>query len=351
DQYYFTELSIGTPPQTFKMIIDTGSSDIFVAAKPCTKECPSSVLLYDYTKSSTAVNKSTSLTTLAYGSGSTQGYVFTDSIGIGTFPVTTTAFRDAVLSMSDDFITSPVSGLLGLAFAGVAETTATPFWQNLIAINPVSAPEMGFWLSRVVGTTNPQSEEPGGAFTLGGANTSLYSGEVDFLDLTGPESTYWTLDVSAVTVQGMAISVNSSTKLAAFDTATTIIAGPPGDVAKIWDAVPGSSVAEHGFYKFPCTTSVNVEASFGGRTWEINSIDMNLGPVSSTDNTHCLGAIFALFPDQVTFSNATTTKPNWIFGITFFKNVYSVFRSSPPALGFAQLSNLAGGSGSSQPFH
>ncbi|KAJ7855543.1 aspartic peptidase domain-containing protein [Mycena leptocephala] len=202
DQYYFTELSIGTPPQVFKLIIDTGSSDIFVAAKACTGGCPSSAPLYDYTKSSTAVNKSTLLTTLAYGSGSTQGYIFTDRIGIGNLSVATAAFLPLD---SDDFIASPVSGLLGLAFVGVMETTATPFWQSLIAINPVSAPEMGFWLSRIVGTTNPQSEEPCGVFMFGGANTSLYSGEIEFLDLTGPESTYWTLDVSAVTVQGTSI--------------------------------------------------------------------------------------------------------------------------------------------------
>ncbi|KAJ6449773.1 hypothetical protein C8R45DRAFT_123419 [Mycena sanguinolenta] len=34
DSYYFTELSIGTPPQTFKMWIDIGGSDVYVAGRP-----------------------------------------------------------------------------------------------------------------------------------------------------------------------------------------------------------------------------------------------------------------------------------------------------------------------------
>jgi cathepsin D len=101
-------------------------------------------------------------------------------------------------------------------------------------------------------------------------NASLYSGDVDYLDLTGTASQFWSLDVHgaltrwrfttlntnkldvAISVQGHAVSVTSSTKLAVFDTATTIIAGPPADVKAIWAAVPGStpSTSQDGFYQF-----------------------------------------------------------------------------------------------------
>lgn len=40
--------------------------------------------------------------------------------------------------------------------------------------------------------------------------------------------------------------------------------------------------------------------------------------------------------------------PDWSAFPTGQKNVYSVFRSNPPAVGFAQLSSLAGGSSGSQ---
>jgi len=67
---------------------------------------------------------------------------------------------------------------------------------------------------------------------------------------------------------------------------------------------------------------------------------MNLGPVS---NRQCLGAIFDLA--AVANIKPQPGQPAWVVGDTFLKNVYSVFRANPPAVGFAQLSAAAGGSG------
>ncbi|KAF7358221.1 Acid protease [Mycena venus] len=351
DQYYYIEISIGTPAQTFKVMVDSSSSDLWVGGTTCSSGCPSSVSLYDHTKSSTAVNGTTSITT-TYGAGSVQGDVFTDIIRMGTYSVSQTGFgayfqpvrgaqvptMDPVVAtkVSDSLIASPISGIIGFAFSGLAKA-GTPFWQAVTASGQAAAPEMGFWLSRVLGTSNPKSEEPGGVFTFGGVNASLYSGDIDFRDLTGTTSTFWTLDLSAITVQGKAIAVTSSTKLAVFDTATTVIAGPPDDVKAIWAAVPGSSpsTVQNGFYQFPCDTNVNVSVSFGGRIWRISSVDMNIATLSAN---LCLGGIFALTP-------ASSSSPAWIFGATFLKNVYTVFRQNPASVGFAELSTLAGGTG------
>ena len=68
---------------------------------------------------------------------------------------------------------------------------------------------------------------------------------------------------------------------------------------------------------------------------------MNFGPISNGSSI-CAGAIF----DLSTGSNISEGggNPNWIVGDTFLKNVYSVFRSQPAAIGFAELSKAAGGS-------
>ena len=42
----------------------------------------------------------------------------------------------------------------------------------------------------------------------------------------------------------------------------------------------------------------------------------------------CVGGFFAL-------DTSGTSAPPWIVGDTFLKNVYSVFRASPPSVGFA----------------
>lgn len=81
--------------------------------------------------------------------------------------------------------------------------------------------------------------------------------------------------------------------------------------------------------------------AFGGKSWPINSQDMNLGRVS-TSSAICAGGIFDLTAGSNIGSGGGN--PSWVVGATFLKNVYSVFRSQPAAVGFAELSDAAGGS-------
>ena len=66
-------------------------------------------------------------------------------------------------------------------------------------------------------------------------------------------------------------------------------------------------------------------------SWPISNADFNLMQASSTQ---CVGAFFSL-------DTTGTSAPPWIVGDTFLKNVYSVFRASPGAVGFAELSGAA----------
>jgi cathepsin D len=52
--------------------------------------------------------------------------------------------------VSDGLLTSPVSGLLGLAFQTIASSKAVPFWQTLVSSGAWDSPVMAFYLSRYV---------------------------------------------------------------------------------------------------------------------------------------------------------------------------------------------------------
>ncbi|KAJ7491358.1 aspartic peptidase domain-containing protein [Mycena galericulata] len=333
DTYYSIPISIGTPPQHFSLALDTGSSDLWVAATSCSG-CPSGFVPYDSSASSTALANGSALVTTAFGTGSATGSVFKDTIQMGTYSVEQSTFMVAA-SVSTNLIVSEISGVVGLAFQGLAKTGGTPFWQSIITSGQAAAPEMGMWLARAAGTSNTTSDALGGVFTFGGTNTSLYAiQDVEFLNLTGPASTYWMLNVSSFQARNQRINITRSTSLAAFDTGTTGIGGPPAEVEAIWATVPGSSLSTSGdgFYQFPCNTLLDIAVSFvGSRVLLLNEVDMNLGPISGN---FCLGAIFALTPDSA-------SAPGWVFGTAFLKNYYTIFRSEPPSMSFAEFnSNL-----------
>ncbi|KAF9050163.1 aspartic peptidase domain-containing protein [Panaeolus papilionaceus] len=346
DASYFGSVSIGTPGQNFNVILDTGSSDLWVTDTTC-QDCARSTPLFDNTKSSSfkASTSANSDVVIHYGSGAVGGSLSSDTVSMAGFTIPSQTFLSAD-RITDGLLDGSVSGIMGLAFDTIASTQSTPFWQTLAQNGQLTDPEMAFWLTRVTDATSQSDERPGGTFTLGGTNATLFSGDVEFHDLTGQPS-FWLLSLSDVTVQGKSVKITSGdSAVSAIDTGTTLIGGPSTDVAAIWAAVPGSAPSQvnQGFFTFPCDTQVTVTLSFGGKAWPISTQDMNLGPETSRNTGQCAGGIFDL--SQGTNINPGSGNPNWVIGDTFLKNVYTVFRMTPPSVGFAQLSTFAGGSGS-----
>jgi len=340
DASYAASLSIGTPPQTFNVVLDTGSSDLWVADTGCTS-C-SGITLFDHTKS-TSFNASNVATTIPYGQGRVSGQIVQDTVTMAGFTVPSQTFLAATV-LAQDVISAPASGLMGLAFSALTATKSTPFWQSLTSSSLLSSPEFAFQLTRERGNALATNTEYGGIFTLGGTNSSLYSGSIEFLNMpNNADPTFWLLNLASVTAQGKSVPITTSAALSAIDTGTTLIGGPTADVQAIWDAVGGQPIPQMaGYYQYPCSTSISISISFGGQSWPIDPKDMNFGPLDQTGK-QCIGAIFDLSMGTNIVSGGGN--PNWVIGATFLKNVYSVYRSNPPSIGFAQLSAAAGGSG------
>ncbi|KAJ7028583.1 aspartyl protease [Mycena alexandri] len=345
DSSYFGTVTIGTPcMQGPNIFLDTGSSDLWLADSAC-NNCDRSTPVYKPDTSTSFVQKSQVATQISYGSGMVAGFVSSESVSMGNFSLTNQGFL-SVEQTSEGLLSGSVSGIMGLAFVAISSTQTTPFWQGLISASQLEEPLMAFWLTRFRGGNNVQEEEPGGAFTLGGTNSSLFQGDIEFINMAGP-STPHVLAAGWITVQGKTVNVaTGDAALAAIDTGTTLIGGPTADVDAIWAAIPGSSKVGPtmpGYFQFPCTTTISISIAFGGKLWPIDPADMNLGPGQGTARSMCLGGLF----DLTLGSNieANSGNPTWVVGDTFLKNVYSVFRQNPLSVGFAQLSDLAGGSG------
>ena len=103
----------------------------------------------------------------------------------------------AVNQTSVGLLDAPASGVMGFAFQTLAVTRATPFWQALFNGNQLSQPLFSFWLTRYLDVSNATNLEPGGVLTLGGTNSSLYTGDIDYVDITNTIG-YWVLNLTGL---------------------------------------------------------------------------------------------------------------------------------------------------------
>ncbi|KAG0694220.1 aspartic peptidase domain-containing protein [Suillus ampliporus] len=330
DSSYFGSVAIGTPPVSFDVILDTGSADLWVADQACTLGC-SKVQLFDDLSSSTFHNLSQSFQ-IQYGSGAAAGTLGQDVVQMAGFSVPNQIFG-AVTQVSSGLLNSPVSGLLGLGWQTIASSGATPFWQTLASSGTWTNPLMAFQLTRFINGSNVSPTEPGGSFTMGYVNSSLYTGNIDYQSLATTPS-YWILPMQSLTVQGTTVSIPSgSSSYSAIDTGTTLVGGPSTYISQIYAQISGSQPGTgswQGYWTYPCSTNVNIAISFGGPSWPVSPADFRLTQISTSQ---CIGAFFEL--------NTGGSAPSWIVGDTFLKNVYSVFRYNPAAVGFAALSSTA----------
>lgn len=329
DSTYYGSIAIGTPPVSYNVVLDTGSSDLWVADSSCSVGCDG-MNTFNPSQSSSFTNLSTPFS-ITYGSGKAQGVLGKDVVQLAGFSV-----QNQVFAICDAFtsglLDTPVSGLMGLAWQSIAASGAEPFWQTLAASGVWDEPVMAFQITRFTNISQVRTLEPGGTFTMGAVNSSLYTGDIDYVNLPSDSVNYWTLPLASLTVQGNSVSLGlGQSTYSAIDTGTTLVGGPLAAIEAIYSNIPDSSPGTgnlQGYYTYPCSTEVNVSLSFGGKTWAISPGDFMM---TTAGGGRCIGAFFSL----------GTSTPAWIIGDTFLKNVYSVFRYNPASVGFAQLSETA----------
>ncbi|GJJ11469.1 hypothetical protein Clacol_005702 [Clathrus columnatus] len=338
DSSYYGSIAVGTPPVSFNVILDTGSSDLWLVGDDGNCDICDDNGGGDGSGGFTASASSTFRNLsepfrITYGSGEATGTLGQDIVTMAGFQVNGQTFA-VCNDMSSNLLFEPVMGLMGLAFQSIATSRAYPFWQTLAQAGALTESLFSFFLTRFAGDTHAGSDEPGGSFTLGATNSSLYTGEIEYLPLPEGLESYWILTLDSLTIQDSNIPLPSgSASFAAIDTGTTLIGGPQSLIEDIFAKIPGSAPGTgdiESYYTYPCATEISISLSFGGRTWSIEPVDFMLMAINEDT---CVGAFFAL--------ENQGSVPAWIIGDTFLKNVYSVFRYDPPSVGFASLSGVA----------
>ncbi|KAG8995137.1 hypothetical protein FRB90_000253 [Tulasnella sp. 427] len=325
DFLYFGAIQIGTPPQQTTADFDTGSSDLVVPLDICKDDKGAECGGPTFTRaSSTSFKLSTAPFKIQYADQSgAQGAIAEDTVTVAGLTVDKQAFGAVNLEFGGFSRPGNNAGLMGLGFPDNAVSQQTPFFNNLAQAGQLASNMFSFFMTR--------NDKAGSELCFGCMDTTKFTGELSFfpLDPTATNGTqlFWNIASDGVTVND---SQPTGPLAAVIDSGTSLIFVPTDVAQSIYSQIPGSEAATdanlQGFFTAPCDsiTNANVSFSFGGKSFNVDPADFNLGETQQGS-----GVCVAGIADGGDSNLA-------ILGDEFMKNWYSVFDLGGERVGFAQ---------------
>ncbi|CAG8740104.1 5814_t:CDS:2, partial [Racocetra fulgida] len=284
---YYVKIIIGN--QEFKVLLDTGSSNLWIPNKDCTSTTCKDHNRFDSSKSPTFKHEGKPWA-IKYGLGNSSGITGIDSVQIGNITADNQLFGLAN-SVSDDFDLDDFDGILGLAFDNIntMDNGSATLISTLIKENKIN-PIFSFHFQHAsVGIDQ-------GTFTLGGVDKSKFIGDITFNPVIN-KAGFWQIKLDSVLLNGTQMSISG--KSAIIDTGSTVLFVPSDDAAAINKQIPGAEFDKtRNVYTVPCppeeggtsTPSIpTLTLRFGGVDYIIPSED-----VIFNSFFHCITAIVPL---------------------------------------------------------
>ncbi|KAF7695347.1 pepsin A-like [Silurus meridionalis] len=306
DLSYYGVISIGTPPQSFQVIFDSGSANLWVPSVYCSSQACQNHNKFNPTQSSTFQTRNQALS-IQYGTGSMTGYLGYDTVTVGGIAVQNQIFG---LSESEaPFMASMTAdGILGLAYQSIAAEGATPVFDSMMSQNLVSQDVISVYLS--------SNSQQGSEVLFGEIDASYYTGNIYWIPLSS--ESYYQVTMESVTINGQVVACSGGCQ-AIIDTGTSFIVGPTADINNINSWV-GATVDQYGEASVNCNNIPNMPSitfTLNGYTFTISASsyvrqDCNVGLSGSGDSL-------------------------WILGDVFIRNYYTIFNRQTNSVGLARL--------------
>ncbi|XP_025781824.1 gastricsin [Puma concolor] len=288
DSLYLGEISIGTPPQNFLVLFDTGSSSLWVPSVHCQSQ--------------------------ACG----KCWACKDRWPVQSIQVPSQQFGLSELEPSPYFLHAKFDGIMGLAFPSLAEGRTTTPLQGMLRAGVLSSPVFSFYLGRQM---NPQK---GAVLIFGGIDHSLHRGPIYWAPVT--QERYWQIGFEEFLIGGHATGWCSQGCEAIVDTGTSLLTVPQQYLSYLLQAT-GAQADQYGQFMVDCN---NVQ-SLPTLTFLINRVQFSL-PYSSylfRGNDICAIRV------QATYLPSSSGQPLWILGDVFLRSYYSIFDIGNKRVGFA----------------
>lgn len=318
---YFAEVEVGTPAQKFNVVMDTGSSNLWVPVEggscgkspiPFINKLPlfSKKHLFNDKESST-FEPTTEVFKIQYGSGAVSGLFSKDTVSLGN----DLAVKNQDFATISDcgglgiaYLMGKFDGILGLGFPTISVDGKQTVFGNAILQGLVSQPVFSFYLG----------DSKDGELTFGGYDEDHFTGDLHWVPLSS--ATYWQINPSKITM-GEYSMANTQ---AIVDSGTSLMVGPTAEVRKIAEMLGATTMPFSPASLIDCDAEVpdfvvtidNKEYTIPGKDFILNG----------------MGGKCMLAMQGMDFREGG---PQWILGDVFMRKYYTVFDMDQKVVGFA----------------
>ncbi|KAI1770175.1 Asp-domain-containing protein [Hypoxylon cercidicola] len=311
---YFSEMSIGTPPQDFKVILDTGSSNLWVPSTSCGSIACYLHSKYDSSSSSTYKKNGTEFE-IRYGSGSLSGFVSQDTVTIGDLTVKNQDFAEATSEPGLAFAFGRFDGILGLGFDRLSVNGIVPPFYQMVNQKLIDDAVFAFYLSGENGGDDSE-------VVFGGVDKDHYTGKITEIPLR--RKAYWEVDFDSISFGDETADLDNTGVI--LDTGTSLIALPT-DLAELLNKEMGAKKSYNGQYTVECS----VRDSLPDVTFKLAGYDFAISPYDYILEVQgsCISTFMGMdFPAPV--------GPLAILGDAFLRKWYSIYDLGKGTVGLAK---------------
>lgn len=320
-QFYGT-IRVGTPPQKFTVIFDTGSSDIWIPGAKC-HDCSGSNRYIS--NDSTTYIEMAGIFEDQYGSGSVRGPIQQETIQVGEFILPNVAIGQ--VEYQDEAIRLFQSdGIVGLGFEGLAKITRPTLFDHLKLNYPETRRQFSLYL-------NPHPDAfPQSELILGGYDTELAGENATWIFSPVLHTRhqhwlgFWTILMTCVTIGDQYTLCEGGSKAAVVDSGTSLLLIPSDEYYPLMDHIcqATGSACHNSSFGYSC---------FGCTHDDFPTLAFTLAPgqeftLFGTDYVRCDGDICIPLID-VSSSNV------WVLGDVFLRTFYTLFDIEKQRIGFA----------------
>mmetsp|Transcript_41663 Transcript_41663/g.107830 ORF Transcript_41663/g.107830 Transcript_41663/m.107830 type:complete len:407 (+) Transcript_41663:71-1291(+) len=225
---YFGTVSIGTPPQPFVVVFDTGSGNLVVPHQECSSDACTKHARFQQTASNSTLDVSCAGTapapgaaapqdevTISYGTGEIWGRCLQDAICLGSI-CSRGSFIAATYESANPFSAFKFDGILGLGLSSMSQGNDFNLMELLVRERRIHQPLFSVFMS--------DDDDEGSDITFGEVKPERLASDLFWVDVAR-DSGYWEVQMHDIALDNVPQGLCSECYVAV-DTGTSELAGP-----------------------------------------------------------------------------------------------------------------------------